>query len=212
MARQTFESPAFADDDAPLDPTLVRVQARLRRLMLIAGLTLGLGILAVLGAMLYRINGLGTTPKPIASAAAVPVDLAATGLPADARLISSALDGDPAPQRFRIPRLSGHDLAAIAKPIAAPAFMRGGAALALFVSDPRQDTQVDPEAIRDLFQLTRMEANLAVALANGCSLVDAADVLGIAHNTARSHLRSIFAKTGARRQSQLVHLLHSGVQ
>jgi hypothetical protein len=44
--------------------------------------------------MLYRINGLGTTPKPIASAAAVPVDLAAAGLPADARLISSALDGD----------------------------------------------------------------------------------------------------------------------
>ena len=123
-----------------------------------------------------------------------------------------SLDDDPAPRRFRIARLSGRDLAAIAKPIAAPAFMRGGAALALFVSDPGQDTQVDPEAIRDLFQLTRMEANLAVALANGCSLVDAADVLGIAHNTARSHLRAIFAKTGARRQSQLVHLLHSAVQ
>ncbi|QKS01398.1 helix-turn-helix transcriptional regulator [Sphingomonas sp. CL5.1] len=123
-----------------------------------------------------------------------------------------SLDADPAPQRFRIARASGHDLAAIAKPIAAPAFMRGGAALALFVSDPGQEAQFDPEAIRDLFQLTRMEANLAVALASGRSLVDAADALGIAHNTARSHLRSIFAKTGARRQSQLVHLLHGGVQ
>jgi DNA-binding CsgD family transcriptional regulator len=56
-----------------------------------------------------------------------------------------------------------------------------------------------------------MEANLAVALASGRSLVDAADALGIAHNTARSHLRSIFAKTGVRRQSQLVHLLHGSV-
>ena len=53
---------------------------------------------------------------------------------------------------------------------------------------------------------------LAAALASGRSLVEAADTLGIAHNTARAHLRSIFAKTGARRQSQLVHLLRSGLQ
>lgn len=123
-----------------------------------------------------------------------------------------SLDKDPAPLRFRIERAAGGDLAVVAKPIAAPAFMRGGAALALFISDPNQDARLDPEAVRDLFQLTRMEANLAVSLVNGRSLVDAADALGIAHNTARSHLRSIFAKTGARRQSQLVHLLHSGLQ
>jgi DNA-binding CsgD family transcriptional regulator len=122
-----------------------------------------------------------------------------------------SLDDSPAPLRFRIERAAGRDLAAVAKPIGAPAFMRGGAALALFISDPNQDAQLDPEAVRDLFQLTRMEANLAVALASGRSLVDAADALGIAHNTARSHLRSIFAKTGVRRQSQLVHLLHGSV-
>jgi DNA-binding CsgD family transcriptional regulator len=93
-----------------------------------------------------------------------------------------------------------------------PAMMRGGASLALFISVPGEDTQLDPAAIRDLFQLTRMEATLAASLASGRSLVDAADLLGIAHNTARAHLRSIFAKTGARRQSQLVHLLRSGLQ
>lgn len=126
-------------------------------------------------------------------------------------------DDDPAaapPQRFRIERPSGRrDLGVVAKAVTTPAFMRGGkgAALALFVSDPGQDAAPDPEAIRDLFQLTRMEAMLAAALAGGGSLVEAADRLGIAHNTARSHLRSIFAKTGARRQSQLVHLLHAGV-
>lgn len=126
-------------------------------------------------------------------------------------------DDDPAatpPQRFRIERPSGRrDLGVVAKAVTTPAFMRGGkgAALALFVSDPGQDAAPDPEAIRDLFQLTRMEAMLAAALAGGGSLVEAADRLGIAHNTARSHLRSIFAKTGARRQSQLVHLLHAGM-
>lgn len=118
----------------------------------------------------------------------------------------------PAPYRFKVPRNGGSDLAVVARPISIPAIVRGGAALALFVSVPGDDTQLDPAAIRDLFQLTRMEATLAVALASGRSLVDAADTLGMAHNTARAHLRSIFAKTGARRQSQLVHLLRSGLQ
>lgn len=132
-------------------------------------------------------------------------------------LKSLKAETDPAalpPQRFRIERPSGkRDLGVVAKAVTTPAFMRSGkgAALALFVSDPGQDAAPDPEAIRDLFQLTRMEAMLAAALAGGGSLVEAADRLGIAHNTARSHLRSIFAKTGARRQSQLVHLLHAGM-
>jgi DNA-binding CsgD family transcriptional regulator len=52
---------------------------------------------------------------------------------------------------------------------------------------------------------------LAAMLGSGCSLVDAADRLGIAHNTARAHLRSIFMKMGVRRQSQLVHLLHASM-
>ena len=48
-------SPSFDDDEKPLDPAMLRVQAKMRRLMLIAGLTLGLGILAVFGAILYKI-------------------------------------------------------------------------------------------------------------------------------------------------------------
>lgn len=118
----------------------------------------------------------------------------------------------PGPYRFKASRTTGGDLAIVARPISIPAVVRGGAAVALFVSVPGDDTQLDPAAIRDMFQLTRMEATLAVSLAGGRSLVDAADTLGIAHNTARAHLRSIFAKTGARRQSQLVHLLRSGLQ
>jgi hypothetical protein len=43
-------------EERPLDPAVARVQARLQRLMLIAGLTLGLGILAVFLAIVYRIT------------------------------------------------------------------------------------------------------------------------------------------------------------
>lgn len=126
-----------------------------------------------------------------------------------------ALDSDSAAHRFRVVRPSGaRPLVVVAKTVASPSFLRngGGALLALLVSDPGEDYHLLPEAVGDLFQLTRMEATLATAVASGRSLVEAADSLGIAHNTARSHLRAIFAKTGARSQSQLVHLLHRGIQ
>jgi hypothetical protein len=94
MDQSTFKSPASDDEDKPLDPVLLRVQARLRRLMLIAGLTLGLGLLAVFVAILYRISAIDTTAKPMTAATAIPIDLAAAGLPADAKLVSTALDGN----------------------------------------------------------------------------------------------------------------------
>ena len=53
------------------------------------------------------------------------------------------------------------------------------------------------------------EARLAAVLGEGLSLVEAARRLGIAHNTAKVQLRSVFAKTGVHRQAQLVALLAS---
>jgi hypothetical protein len=91
MVNQSFESPAFADEK-PLDPAVLQVQARLRRLMLIAGLTLGLGIFAVFAAILYRIVTFDATSTP--PFAAVPISLPALGLPADAGLVSTSLDGN----------------------------------------------------------------------------------------------------------------------
>ena len=88
-------NPTFEDDDKPLDPAVQRVETRVRRLILIAALTLGLGIVAVFGAILYRITTLDTTARPLAADAPVPsLSLAAMGLPADAKLVSTALDGN----------------------------------------------------------------------------------------------------------------------
>jgi hypothetical protein len=67
--------------------------------MLIGGLTLGLGILAVLGAVIYRTFTAipPVTPNAIATPAAPVTDgrltLADMGLPADARLTSTATEG-----------------------------------------------------------------------------------------------------------------------
>jgi DNA-binding CsgD family transcriptional regulator len=65
------------------------------------------------------------------------------------------------------------------------------------------------ELIRDLFELTPKEAELAAALVAGHSLREAAENANIRFSTARSHLERIFQKTGVRQQSQLVALLKS---
>jgi DNA-binding CsgD family transcriptional regulator len=58
-----------------------------------------------------------------------------------------------------------------------------------------------------LFQLTPAEARLARCLSNGSSMEEAASALKIKLSTARSHLSSVFAKTGTHRQTRLVALL-----
>ncbi len=91
--------------------------------------------------------------------------------------------------------------------------MHGGTtpAIALFLGDPERQCVVTSDALRELFAFTPTEASIAASLANGVSVIETAHRLGIAENTVRAHLRSIFAKTGASRQSQLVHLIHTSL-
>lgn len=56
--------------------------------------------------------------------------------------------------------------------------------------------------------LTAAEARLASKLATGRQIVDASEELGISPHTARTQLKAIFAKTGARRQSELIGIMH----
>lgn len=111
--------------------------------------------------------------------------------------------------RFRIERADRGDLIATARAMNLPAIHSGTGALALFLALPGEETQLQPQTVRELFGLTMAEARLAVTLTQGLSLVEAAQKLGITHNTAKTQLRAIFAKTGARRQSQLVSILAS---
>ena len=81
-------------------------------------------------------------------------------------------------------------------------------AVAVFISAETDRAQSPPSGdLRKLFDLTRKEAELAMCLTNGRSLREAAADLGITLNTARAHLRSIFAKTGIDRQAQLLRAI-----
>ncbi len=63
--------------------------------------------------------------------------------------------------------------------------------------------------LQAMFDFTPSEARIAVALAEGRSIDAIGEDFGVARETVRSHLRSIFAKSGVSKQSALVRLLLS---
>ncbi len=65
-------------------------------------------------------------------------------------------------------------------------------------------------AIGQLFGCTPTEARLAELLAQGSSLRQAAQQMGVTYGTARVYLKIVFDKTGARTQAQLVARLLRG--
>lgn len=80
-------------------------------------------------------------------------------------------------------------------------------ATAVFVGDPGLGARGTEEALRALYGLTPSEERLALRLASGEKLDEAAEHLGIRPSTARSVLRSVFGKTETHRQSELVRLV-----
>ncbi|MDB5978878.1 MAG: helix-turn-helix transcriptional regulator, partial [Nevskia sp.] len=85
-------------------------------------------------------------------------------------------------------------------------------AVAVLLRDPESSAaQPSHELVSRLFGLTRMEAALALLLAEGLTLDEAAEKMDVRRNTARTHLRSIFCKTGVTRQTMLVRLLLNSV-
>ena len=65
--------------------------------------------------------------------------------------------------------------------------------------------------LQSLYGLTGAEAELVGLLSRGASLEEAADRRGVTLNTARSQLKQAFAKTGTRRQGELVQFVLTGL-
>lgn len=82
-----------------------------------------------------------------------------------------------------------------------------GAAHVLFVkrTDPRDAMAIAAFSAR--FGLTAQEERVLHAILEVGGVPMAADILGISPNTARTHVTSIFNKTGVRRQADLIRLL-----
>jgi DNA-binding CsgD family transcriptional regulator len=83
----------------------------------------------------------------------------------------------------------------------------GSARAVLYIDDPESKRSPVVDGLKTTFGLTRAEAGLALRLAGGQSLSEAANELNVSLNTVRTHLKRIFSKTDTRRQGELVSLL-----
>lgn len=77
----------------------------------------------------------------------------------------------------------------------------------VLIEDPSTTDPTLGDRLRRLFGLSAAEAELAVLLADGRSMAEIADARRVLSSTARSQLNAVLAKTGARRQSDLMALI-----
>jgi len=75
---------------------------------------------------------------------------------------------------------------------------------AIFITIPGRPHEAPAELLRRLFGLTLAEARVCERLVAGMTVEAAAQNLGMAVDTARVHLKSVFGKTGVGRQAELV--------
>lgn len=90
-------------------------------------------------------------------------------------------------------------------PIAARGGLSGGTAgyAAISIVESDVHTRIDPSSVADYFLLTPREADVAALMAAGSNCREAARTLHIGVGTLRTHLKSLFEKTGARSQMAL---------
>ena len=79
--------------------------------------------------------------------------------------------------------------------------------VAILTKDPEGEKLESIATFAEAYDLTDAEARLIGLLAEGSGLFEAAATLGVTRNTARTHMRHIYAKVGAHRQTDLIRLL-----
>jgi DNA-binding CsgD family transcriptional regulator/PAS domain-containing protein len=82
-----------------------------------------------------------------------------------------------------------------------------GAAACVFITDPERSPLPATVHLQRAFGFSAAETRVAAALLDGESVECLADRLCISRNTARTHLRRLFAKTGTTRQADLIRVL-----
>ena len=110
-----------------------------------------------------------------------------------------------------VPRTSGQrPLTVMLLPLDPTTESAEGPAALLFIGDPERSMRFDQSRIARLYGLSRAESRVAALLASGYRLEQVAEMLGIAYETVRKHLKQIFGKTGTYRQAELVRMLVTG--
>jgi DNA-binding CsgD family transcriptional regulator len=125
-------------------------------------------------------------------------------------MLRGSREAGPTIQAMSIPRPSGKpDYELVLKPLPVDRYLTPSRSphLLIFLSNPAEKVEISTRTLMTLYHLTQTEATLTIILAEGKTLDEVTQILGIARNTARAHLRAIFSKTGVTQQSMLVSLV-----
>jgi len=77
----------------------------------------------------------------------------------------------------------------------------------MFIFESKHDNDASSADVARIFGLTKAEARLTLAITNGMTATEYSTKHGISINTAYSQIKEILAKTGTRRQAELVKLV-----
>jgi DNA-binding CsgD family transcriptional regulator len=81
------------------------------------------------------------------------------------------------------------------------------AVAALFVHKASLDTPAPPEVMARTYRLTPTELRILLAIVEVGGVPEVAEAIGISTETVKTHLGRVYAKTGTRRQADLVKLV-----
>ncbi|MCU0790424.1 MAG: fimbrial protein [Nitratireductor sp.] len=93
------------DEEKPLDPATEKVRRKMVRLLVVSIGIMMIGLMAVLGAVVYKIGNPSPGPQVLEAGSPVPVEPgteASIDLPQGAEVISSSLDGDNVMLQLRL--------------------------------------------------------------------------------------------------------------
>jgi len=74
----------------------------------------------------------------------------------------------------------------------------------VYLIDPQDIEEPSIDSLKNVYGFTDAQARMAVALWDGTSIQDAAKSLSISVNTARTHLRALYQKTGVSNHAELM--------
>jgi DNA-binding CsgD family transcriptional regulator len=97
----------------------------------------------------------------------------------------------------------------LVSPIRNSAITSQAVAAITFVTDPLQRQRPTQDVLRARFGLTPAECRVALLSSDGHAPRKIANMIGVTDNTVRSQIKSIFSKTGVKRQSIRLLLNHS---
>jgi DNA-binding CsgD family transcriptional regulator len=81
----------------------------------------------------------------------------------------------------------------------------------VFISNSQGTRKISAATLKELFGFTDSESKVAAYLANGHTLTEAAEALSVSINTAKTHAKNIYEKTGVNKQTKFIQLVSNSV-